>query len=125
MGTLLIALGISLFAFKGSNKVSAKLAAPNAALGYGLCFANLMLDGFTNATQETIHNQYTATSALHTMCYMNMWSSLYFSVYLFGPVHLIGLKGQVGMECIQFCLRHRQAALQVGMFCLCGAWGQV
>ena len=46
---MLIAAGISLFA---AQKSSAKmLAAPNAQLGYALCLANLMLDGYTNAAQ--------------------------------------------------------------------------
>ena len=106
-------------------QVASKLAAPNTGLGYGLCFVNLVLDGFTNATQETIHKRHGSTSALHTMCYMNLWSSLYFAAYLFGPVHLLGLNSNVGLDCIHFCLRHKAAALQVALFCLCGAWGQI
>ena len=47
----LIAGGISLFASHNSSKVVRKLAAPNAPLGYGLCLANLLLDGYTNAKQ--------------------------------------------------------------------------
>jgi len=31
--------------------VTSKLAAPNAPLGYTLCFLNLFLDGYTNAAQ--------------------------------------------------------------------------
>ena len=31
-----------------------KLASPNAPLGYFLCALNLALDGFTNATQDSI-----------------------------------------------------------------------
>ena len=54
-----------------------------------------------------------------------MWCSLYFCLYLFGPVHLVGLKGHVGADCVEFCVRHPEAALQVLLFCLCGAWGQV
>ena len=48
---LLIAAGISLFASQGAGKVARKLAAPNPVLGYSLCLANLMLDGYTNAAQ--------------------------------------------------------------------------
>jgi hypothetical protein len=48
---ILIAAGISLFAKQSSSKVTAKLAAPNAPLGYGLCAANLLFDGYTNAEQ--------------------------------------------------------------------------
>lgn len=46
-----IGVGISLFARKSSSRVTAKLAAPNAPLGYALCFINLTFDGYTNAFQ--------------------------------------------------------------------------
>ena len=48
---LMIAAGISLFARQSSSKVTAKLAAPNAPLGYALCLVNLVFDGYTNAAQ--------------------------------------------------------------------------
>lgn len=108
-----------------SLQVSTKLASPNAAIGYGLCFVNLALDGFTNATQEKIHHRHPGTKALHTMCYMNLWCSLYFCLYLFGPMHLLGLKDGIGSDCLSFCLRHEGAAVQVILFCMCGAWGQI
>ena len=47
----MIAAGISLFARQSSSKVTSKLVAPNAPLGYGLCTLNLFFDGYTNATQ--------------------------------------------------------------------------
>jgi hypothetical protein len=48
---LMIGGGVSLFAARNSGKVTQKLAAPNAPLGYALCLANLLLDGYTNAAQ--------------------------------------------------------------------------
>jgi hypothetical protein len=48
---LMIAAGISLFARQSSSKVTSKLAAPNAPLGYALCLLNLVFDGYTNAAQ--------------------------------------------------------------------------
>jgi len=48
---LMIAAGISLFAQQSSSKVTSKLAAPNAPLGYALCLLNLVFDGYTNAAQ--------------------------------------------------------------------------
>jgi hypothetical protein len=42
---------VGLFGLKSSSKVTRKLAAPNAPLGYGLCLVNLVLDGYTNAAQ--------------------------------------------------------------------------
>lgn len=124
LSTALIAAGISLFAWKGSAKAAAKLAAPNAGLGYSLCAINLFLDGFTNATQDAIHAAAPGTSALHTMCYMNLWTGLYYALYLFGPMHLLGLHA-VGWACLNFCAAHPDAALQVALFCGCGAIGQV
>ena len=50
---ILIAAGISLFAKQSSSKVTAKLAAPNAPLGYSLCCLNLVFDGYTNAMQAS------------------------------------------------------------------------
>lgn len=41
-----------------SSKTINKLANPNAPLGYGLCFLNLVFDGFTNATQDSISARY-------------------------------------------------------------------
>jgi UDP-galactose transporter B1 len=51
---MLIAAGISLFAKQSSAKVTSKLVAPNAPLGYMLCFFNLMFDGYTNAMQVSM-----------------------------------------------------------------------
>lgn len=52
---LLLAAGVSLFAFQSSGKVAQKLASPNAPLGYFLCSVNLIFDGYTNATQVICH----------------------------------------------------------------------
>lgn len=51
----LIAAGISLFANQSSSKVTKKLEAPNAPLGYTLCLLNLFFDGYTNAKQVSLH----------------------------------------------------------------------
>ena len=53
---LMIAAGISLFARQSSSKVTAKLAAPNAPLGYALCLVNLVFDGYTNAAQVRVYD---------------------------------------------------------------------
>ncbi|KAJ0634405.1 putative UAA transporter [Helianthus annuus] len=57
--SLLVAGGVSIFALaKTSSKTINKLANPNAPFGYGLCFLNLVFDGFTNATQDSISARY-------------------------------------------------------------------
>ena len=55
---ILIAAGISLFAKQSSSKVTAKLAAPNAPLGYSLCSLNLLFDGYTNAMQVLLYSRH-------------------------------------------------------------------
>lgn len=42
--------------------VTAKLAAPNGTLGYGLVAVNLLLDGYTNSSQVT------ACHLMYTLC---------------------------------------------------------
>lgn len=110
--------GVALFAARSSTKVSQKLAAPNAPLGYALCFANLMLDGYTNVAQDEIHRRYSGGTALHMMCWMNFWSGLFYLPLLF-------VVTSAGSDVMGFCLQHREAAVDVLVFCLCGTLGQL
>eukprot|EP00884_Botryococcus_braunii_P000214 jgi/Botrbrau1/10193/Bobra.116_1s0009.1 len=114
----LIAIGISLFASKSSGKLVKKLANPNAPLGYFLCLANLILDGYTNAAQDEIHRQYKDASAMWTMCWMNFWCGLYNCAYLF-------LLSSSGGQLLAFCQEHPEAARDILLFCICGAIGQL
>lgn len=114
----LIAGGISLFAQRSSKAVASKLVAPNATLGYLLCIANLLLDGYTNAEQDEVQKRFKATGTVHTMCWMNFWSALYYTVYLFGV-------STSGVQLLAFCKQHPSAACDVLIFCLCGAVGQL
>ncbi|KAJ7516000.1 hypothetical protein O6H91_22G038500 [Diphasiastrum complanatum] len=117
--TFLVAGGISVFAlFKSSSKVVSKLASPNAPLGYGLCLLNLAMDGFTNATQDSITLRYPKTNAWNIMLGMNLWGSIYMGLYMFG-----WSKGG-GYEAVKFCLNHPEAAWDILLYCLCGAIGQ-
>jgi len=110
---------VSVFAlFKNSKKVVSKLASPNAPLGYTLCFLNLGLDGFTNATQDAITKQYPGTNAWHIMMGMNMWGSIYMSLFMFG------WPSGGGWEAVKFLQEHPLAAWDILLFCLCGAVGQ-
>ena len=110
--------GIAVFSNKSSSQVTRKLASPNAPLGYMLCFANLMLDGYTNAAQDVIQKQYPQTTAIYTMCWMNFWCGLYYIVYLFGF-------SSSGMNLVRFCSKYPAALYDVGLFCICGAVGQL
>lgn len=114
----LIGLGVALFGSKSSSKVAHKLAKPNTPIGYALCLANLTLDGYTNAAQDQINHRHPGNPPIHMMCWMNFWTTLYYSVYLFG---VSGSGG--GM--VRFCFKHPEAAWDVVLFCMCGAFGQL
>ncbi|WIA30581.1 hypothetical protein OEZ86_000664 [Tetradesmus obliquus] len=113
----MIGVGISLFARKSSSKVTSKLAAPNAPLGYLLCFINLTLDGYTNAYQDEVNRKYKDNNPIHMMCWMNFWCALFNGLYL-------AVSG-VGQQLLLFLSMHTAAAWDVVLFCLCGAVGQL
>ena len=113
-----IAAGVALFAGATPGAAAARLARPNAGLGYGLCLANLALDGYTNAAQDALHSAFPATPALWTMVWMNAWSGGATLAYLFGATG----KGRVALE---FLAAHPPAAARVALFCACGAVGQL
>ncbi|KAI5084129.1 hypothetical protein GOP47_0000298 [Adiantum capillus-veneris] len=114
--TFLVAGGVSTFAlFKSKAK---SIPSPNAPLGYSLCFINLAMDGFTNATQDSISAKYPKTTAWHIMLGMNLWGSIFSFFYMFA------WSGGGGVEAIKFCKEHPAAAWEILLFCLCGAVGQ-
>lgn len=113
----MIGIGISLFARKSSSKVTAKLAAPNAPLGYFLCFVNLTLDGYTNAFQDEINKNYPKNNPIHMMCWMNFWCTLFYGAYM-------AVSG-IGAQLLSFCMQHTAATWDLTVFCLCGAVGQL
>lgn len=114
--TFLVAGGVSTFAlFKSRAKM---IASPNAPLGYSLCFLNLAMDGFTNATQDSISAKYPKTTAWHIMLGMNLWGSVFSFLYMFA------WSGGGGFEAVRFCKEHPDAAWDIILFCLCGAVGQ-
>ncbi|KAG4377466.1 hypothetical protein GLYMA_18G123732v4 [Glycine max] len=43
------------------------------SLGYWLCFLNLVFDGFTNATHDSLKARYPNTSAWNVILGMNLW----------------------------------------------------
>ncbi|GBF92343.1 UDP-galactose UDP-glucose transporter [Raphidocelis subcapitata] len=114
---MLVGVGVGLFARKSSSKVTTRLAAPNAPLGYTLCLLNLILDGYTNAAQDEINRRYKRNSPVHMMAWMNFWCALYYGAYL--------AASGVGGGLLAFCGRHPEAARDVLLFCVCGAVGQL
>lgn len=125
---LAITGGVALFALRstadhqsagyGAHSQVTSQGGRTLALGYALCFANLVLDGYTNSAQDEIHLRYSGGTALHMMCWMNAWSGAFYIPFLFGST-------SVGSDVVDFCLQHRDAAADVLHFCLCGALGQL
>lgn len=113
-----IAGGVALFAFATPSRAAKRLASPNAPLGYTLCFANLVLDGYTNAAQDALHATWPTAHPLWTMAAMNVWTGLYTSIYL-------TVASDAGPRALRFMAAHPAAAADVGLFCLCGAVGQL
>jgi len=114
----LIGVGVALFGKSSAKGVSSKLANPNTNLGYTLCLINLAFDGYTNAAQDDINRRYPKSPPIHMMCWMNFWTTFYYVIYLFG------LTGS-GKELVVFCIRNPEAARDVVLFCVCGAFGQL
>jgi len=114
---LLVTSGVSIFA-GFSGKSSRKVAFPNAPLGYFLCFSNLMLDGYTNVTQDAINKKYKGSTALHMMCWMNFWTGVFYVPMMF-------VFSNAGREVLHFCWVHPEAGYDILSFCVCGAVGQL
>ena len=68
--------------------------------------------------QDELHKKYPDTTALHTMCWMNFWGSIYSMAYLF-------VVTSTGRELLAFCRLYNEVLIDVLLFCLCGAIGQV
>jgi UDP-galactose transporter B1 len=116
---LLVSAGVGWFAASGtSSHARQRLASPNPSLGYLLCFMNLGLDGFTNVAQDQINKKYKGGSAMDMMCWMNFWTGLFYLPYMF-------IITSAGQEVVSFCMEHQQAAMDVMLFCCCGAIGQL
>ncbi|CAM6046025.1 unnamed protein product, partial [Sphagnum compactum] len=116
--TLLVAGGVSIFALGKNTSISSKVASPNAPLGYGLCLLNLGLDGFTNASQDSLTARYQHINAWHIMMGMNLWGTIYMSLFMFL------VPGAGGFPAWSFCASHPDVSWDIFWFCLCGAIGQ-
>ena len=116
---LLITAGVTVFAAKGPSKhAKQQLASPNAPLGYALCLFNLALDAYTNVAQDEINRKYKGGTAIQMMRWMNFWTGFFY-------IPLMFVASTAGPEVIRFCVLHPEAGIQVMLFCLCGAVGQL
>jgi solute carrier family 35 (UDP-galactose transporter), member B1 len=117
MSVLAIGVGVALFAVS-SGKAKGALHDSNPLLGYSLVLLNLLLDSLTNTAQDELHRTYPDVTSLHMMCWTNFWGGLYYAIAFFG------LTG-TGVKVISFCLEHKEAAVHLLSFCVCGALGQL
>lgn len=115
----LVIAGVSMFALKSSSHGASRLVSPNAPLGYGMCLANLVLDGYTNAKQDEINRRYKGGSnPIDMMCWMNFWTGVFYVPVMF-------IFTSTGKEVIEFCAAYPEAIVQLLLLCLCGAIGQL
>jgi len=83
--------------------------------GLVLVGINLVLDGFTNSSQDYMRNKYDA-SAFQMMFFMNLWSGLYTVCYLISPYG--------GLDEVASALADSLVCRDVLLFGLLGALGQ-
>lgn len=113
-----ISAGVGLFAIFSSNKAARILQDANALLGYTLVAINLSLDAYTNAAQDQMNLQFKDVTPLHMMCWTNFWGAVFHGLYMFG----FSTKGG---EVVAFGFKNHAMALDMFLFCLCGAMGQL
>lgn len=116
----MVTAGVSSFAWfgRGAKKVKAVAYPGQAPLGYLLCFLNLVLDGYTNVTQDAINKSYKGSTALHMMCWMNFWTGMFYIPMMF-------VVSSSGGDIVRFLIRYPEALRDVLYFCMCGAVGQL
>lgn len=116
---MLVSFGIAMFAlFKAQGSTISKLDNDNPSLGYTLCLVNLVMDGYTNAAQDKIHDKYADTTALDMMYWMNIWGSCIMGAYFFGIT-------RIGTETWEFVVENPSVLHDMLLFCACGIVGQL
>jgi UDP-galactose transporter B1 len=132
---LAITVGLCVFAMKAGGDDKA-----TQLLGIALVFANLSLDGWTNATQDKINKRH-QPSPHDMMVALNLWSVLLLLPCAFYvlPESLVGAEGLVTLDALgleeehrlgagwlaaDFFRRHPDALADMLAFCVAGAIGQ-
>ncbi|KAI9251725.1 UAA transporter [Sporodiniella umbellata] len=116
----LVTLGVSMFMLYHEVEGTKKAAAQSSLWGLFLLCTNLMIDGFTNATQDQVFTKYRdLVSGQHMMFYMNLFASLLSGSYLI--LHPFNDELQ---QAFLFFHQHPAVIRDVFLFGLCGALGQ-
>ena len=83
----------------------------------------MLLDGYTNNEQDQIFDKLGATS-LQMMKNVNLWTTIYISIYLSGGWFLFGENSEFSSAYRAFSDSH-ELRYDILLFCVCAAVGQV
>eukprot|EP01052_Picozoa_sp_SAG31_P007727 SAG31_NODE_372_length_16598_cov_44.705982_18_plen_284_part_00 len=132
LSVLAITIGLCVFAMKGSHDDKG-----TQFFGIALVFANLTLDGWTNASQDKINKEH-EPSPHDMMVALNLWSVLLLLPWTFYVIpesittkslDAIGVEESfrvgAGWLAADFFRRHPDALIDMLAFCVAGAVGQV
>ena len=132
LGVALLCGGIALFSSaKGGSVKSSSVSTSssngsdtsNLLSGIFLVSLNLLLDGYTNNEQDLIFDKLGATS-LQMMKNVNLWTTVYISVFLSGGWFLFGENSELSSAYRAFIDCH-ELRYDILLFCVCAAVGQV
>lgn len=133
----LVTAGVAVFTLhQPSSGKKKKGASGNSVYGLILLSINLLFDGLTNSTQDSIYGSFKPYTGQQMMCALNMMSSVLTSLYLIASPFLIqsGIGAFVGMDAksggelydaLSFIQRHPSVGWDILGFAACGATGQV
>ena len=134
----LVTLGVAVFTLHqptGSKKKGSQSG--NSIYGLVLLGINLLFDGLTNSTQDSIHATFKPYTGQQMMCALNIMSTLLTVSYLLISPYLAqtGLGSYVGMDlsksagelqdALAFIQRHPAVGWDILGFGACGAIGQL
>ncbi|KAJ1509641.1 UDP-galactose transporter [Coelomomyces lativittatus] len=118
----LVTLGVTCFMLWSdkATPIQRSSSSTNSLLGLALLGINLLLDGFTNTSQERLFKKYSpALTGPHMMVTMNFLGSLLMFIYMVTPW------GTQEWGAWDFVQRHPTILSDLVLFSLCGAMGQV
>lgn len=120
LAVALITIGVSSFMlFEGNN--GKKSTNSTSIVGILLLLINLLFDGYTNSTQDSIFSRFPQIQSQSMMFFMNLISGVLLAGYL---LVLAPFGGELP-HALGFLLGHPAALWDVLAFSLCGSLGQV
>ena len=132
----LVTAGVAVFTLYQPGSSKKKGANSNSVYGLMLLGINLLFDGLTNSTQDSIYASFQPYTGKQMMCALNLMSTFLTTSYLLLSPYLIqsGLGAMVGMDpkssgelwdALAFVQRHPAVGWDILGFAACGAMGQI